>query len=78
MRLVDSFVAVDAANLKDAFHTADKEALQVEFESDSHVEVDIERVVMSHKGTRRRAARYRVKSRTFHFNETFSRERLTY
>ena len=78
MRLVDTFVAVNAADFKDALHAADEQALEMQLERDAHVKVDIEGVMMRDKGPRGGSSGDRVKGRPLDFNESFSGERLAY
>ena len=77
MTNVDALVAVNAANFVNAFHAANQKPLQMEFQSNSHVQVDIQSVVMSYKRTSRGAAGNRVQSRTFNFRKSFFVKRLT-
>ena len=64
-----AFVAEVAVDFKDAFKTADHEALQIQFRRDSQVHIHIERIVVRDKGFCIGAARDRVEHRRFHFKE---------
>ena len=58
-----AFVAEVAVDFKDAFKTADHEALQIEFRRDAQVHIHIERIVVRDKGLCIGAARDRVEHR---------------
>ncbi len=55
--------------LVDPLHAADHEALEVQLRRDSQVEVHVERVVVRHKGPRRRAAGDRLHDRRLDLHE---------
>ena len=54
---VHALVAEDAADLIHAVHAADDQALQRKLGRDTHIHIDIERIVVRDKGSCRRAAR---------------------
>ena len=67
--LADPLVAIDAAKLVHAFDAADHQPLQMQFQRDPQVEVDVERVVVRFERPGGGAAGDRVQRRTFHFDE---------
>jgi hypothetical protein len=64
-----ALVAEDAAELEDALEAADDQALQVELGRDAEVEVDVERVVMCDKRSRRGAAGHALHHRRLDLEE---------
>ena len=64
-----AFVAEIPVDLVDAFETADDQSLQIKLRGDAQVELQIERVVMGHKGARRRPARNHVHHGRLDFHE---------
>ena len=67
--LVHALVAENAPDLKDAVEAADDEALQIELEGDSEVELHVKRVMVSPKGTRRGTAGHGLQHRRFDLDE---------
>ena len=65
----DPLVAKDAADLVDLFDAADQQPLEVQFQGDPQVEVDVERVVMRHERPGRRPAGDGVQRRRLDFTE---------
>ena len=65
---VHAFVAEDAADLIHPLHAADDESLQRQLGGDSHIHVDIERVVMGDERTGRSAAGDGVEDRGLDFD----------
>ncbi len=52
----DAFIAEIAIDLVDAIESTDDQPFQIQFRRNSQEEVDVERIVMRYKRTRRRAA----------------------
>jgi len=73
---VHAFVTEAAVHVIDTFHAAHHETLQIEFRSDSEVEINVKRVVMRDEGLRVRAARDRVQHRGFDFEEAVLRHEV--
>ena len=67
--LADAFVAVHATELEHALDAADHQSLQVQFQRDPQVEVDVERVVVRFERPRSRAAGDRVQRWAFDFDK---------
>ena len=65
----DAFVAEVAVDLVDPLQAAHHQPLQIQLRRDAQVEVDIQRVVMRDKRTRRGAAVERLHHGRFHFDE---------
>ena len=62
---VHALVAEDAADLIHAVHAADDQALQRKLGRDTHIHIDIERIVVRDKGSCRRAARDGIENGRF-------------
>ena len=62
----DALVAEDAPDLVDLLQAADDQALEIQFQRDTQVQFQVERVVVGQEGPRRRAAGDRLQHRRLH------------
>ncbi len=68
----DPLVAVDPTQFVHAFHSADEESLEVQFQGDPQEEGDVQGVVVGGKRPGRRSASNRVQRRAFDFDVAFA------
>ena len=66
---VHALVAENASDFIDALQTADDQTLEMQLGGDTHIHIDIERVVMGDKRTRVGAAGNGAEDGSFHFHE---------
>src|SRR5450759_3033657 len=65
----EPFVAEVAVDLVHPVHAAHHQPLQIEFRRDAQVQIDVQRIVVRHEGTRRGPAVERLHHRRLHFDE---------